>query len=1035
MLKNRPHLAGTLLGFAVALLATYIAFNTSFFQKLELQSFDQRMVRFSSLMPDPRIVHVDIDDSSLERIGRWPWPRNTLADLVRELNSLGAESIIVDLLLSEREQEYADNRILGTDSDIEPASPTLGLDSGNNIIHGDLELAEAIHEAGNVVMAAQLNTRPPGQTPLIADRVRALWQGDRDMNVSRIVEALHLRKTGRNYGAVNRARLRLRIRDLLLRQFTMTAVELAEQLGETIPEVEAIVAGIKRKVALELVAEKCNTDCIPSLTDVRAAILKEHRDRWNSDRTDIHRAYREQLGLIEFDRYLHPLEHKIVPYIHRAIDIVPLYFEFARYARDIAAVNFTHDIDHGVRRVPIMFNYHDRVVKHMGFAVAAAVLNLDTDRITMPNRRTLLISQGEGLPSLQIPLDGTGNLIIPWTRTGPQWRQNADFIHIPAAKILALADARRQIKENEIRIQYHLADVVAASKGEVSRMDGSEDDPLVTTFRADHDYRRRVQNYVALSRRIHLTELRREHSSESLAALRKQVDALHVAIKADQKLAISHVRMMIQELDTLTPGEIAGDPKLKQTVESFRHAHQLIENEVSVLEKANQGLRRTIQALRSQLAGRLDGKFVFIGYAATAEGDIVPTPIDERTNGVMCHANVLNAFLQNHFISRSPASVEMATCLLFGVMIGFLTATRDAKLAFVASGVLLIAYTLFNSLVLFRMYTHWLALVPIVFTGFTTWAIVTLFRQLTAERDKRHFKKQLSQYTSPAIADRIAESPEAAAAFKAVQTRDVTCFFSDLRGFTAITEQEDAESVQQVLNTYLERMSRVIWNHRGLINKFMGDGIMAFYNPSVDPLPEHPRGACETALDTISELEQLKEEQASGPHGAIFNQLYVRVGIATGLCKNGDMGSELKADYTVIGDVVNLAARLEPANKVFGTQILVSGAVRDTLKEDYAFRYLAELQVKGKKRTVPVYEVVCRKDAWSDDQRAYAERFEAGARLYQQRKWDDCIIHFTRILARRPDDLGASRYIDACQELKTFLPGEDWAGALELKEK
>ncbi|MFQ5500760.1 MAG: CHASE2 domain-containing protein, partial [Phycisphaerae bacterium] len=907
MLKNRPHLAGTLLGFIVALLATYISFNTSFLRKLELQTFDQRMVHFSSLMPDPRIVHIDIDDSSLERIGRWPWPRKTLADLVLELNRLGAESIIVDLLLSEHERDYTDNRMLGFDSDIEPTPPTLGKDSGNSIIHGDLELAEAIRVAGNVIMAAQLNTRAPGRPPPISERVRELWQGDRDMSVSRIVEVLSLRKTGRNYGAVDRARMRLRIRELLLQRFTMTAAELAEQLGETLPEVEAVVAGVKREVALELVAREFNTDSVPTLADVRAAILKEHRDRWNSDRMDIQRAYREQLGLIEFDRFLDHFDRGMARYVHRAIDVVPLYFEFALAARDIAAVNFTHDIDHGVRRVPIVFNYQDRIVKHMGFAAAADILDLDTDRITMPNRRTLLISRREGQPGLQIPLDGAGNLIIPWTRSGPQWRRNADFTHIPAAKILALADMRRQVEENEIRIQYHLADVVAASKGEVSRMNRNQNGPLVTTFRADHQYRQRVRKYVTLSRRIHLAELRREHSSESLAALRKQADELRAAIETDQKLAISHVRMMIQELDVLTPEEIAGDPKLKQTVESFRSAHQLIENETTTLKEANQGLRLTIRNLQSQLADRLGGKFVFIGYAATAEGDIVPTPIDERTNGVMCHANVLNAFLQNYFISCSPVFLEMTVCLLFGATIGFLTATRDAKRAFLASMMLIIGYIFFNGFVLFRIYTHWFALVPIVFTGFMTWALVTLFRQLTAERDKRHFKKQLSQYTSPAIADRIAESPEAAAAFKAVQTRDVTCLFSDLRGFTAITEREDAEIVQRVLNTYLERMSRVIWDHRGLINKFMGDGIMAFFNPSVDPLPGHPRVACETALEMFAALERLKAEEAAGSYGAIFGQLQMRVGVATGLCKNGDMGSELKADYTVIGDVVNLA--------------------------------------------------------------------------------------------------------------------------------
>ncbi len=230
-------------------------------------------------------------------------------------------------------------------------------------------------------------------------------------------------------------------------------------------------------------------------------------------------------------------------------------------------------------------------------------------------------------------------------------------------------------------------------------------------------------------------------------------------------------------------------------------------------------------------------------------------------------------------------------------------------------------------------------------------------------------------------------------------------------------------------------MSRAIWSGRGLINKFMGDGIMAFFNASVDPIDEHPRVACETALRAFAELDALKREKRDTPDAAIFDQLHMRVGLASGLCKNGDMGSELKADYTVIGDVVNLAARLEPANKVFGTQVMVSGPTRDAVVDDYEFRYLAELQVKGKSLTVPVYEIVCPKGQLTPEQREYIERFEKGVELYKQRKWDECIVHFTRILARRFDDTGASRYIDACQEFKTFSPDDDWKGSLELKEK
>ena len=276
---------------------------------------------------------------------------------------------------------------------------------------------------------------------------------------------------------------------------------------------------------------------------------------------------------------------------------------------------------------------------------------------------------------------------------------------------------------------------------------------------------------------------------------------------------------------------------------------------------------------------------------------------------------------------------------------------------------------------------------------------------------------------------------EAAQAFKSVQSRDVTCLFTDLASFTSVSEQESAETVQLVLNTYLARMSDVIWQRRGLINKFMGDGIMAFFNASVDPQPDHAQNAVAAAVDALEALEDLKSEQADGPAGPVFQKLRMRAGLASGVCKNGDFGSELKADYTVIGDVVNLSARLEPANKVFGTRVMISHDTRERVADQYEFRYLAELQVKGKSLTVPVYEIVCRKGELTDEQEDYIKRFEAGVELYKQRKWDECIVHFTRMLAKRPDDVGAGRYIDACQEMKTFPPDDDWCGALELKEK
>ena len=1034
MFRNKPQFAGALVGLVVTGLSALLFFAV-LDERMELQAFDMRVQWCNTIEPSDSIVHVDIDDSSVERVGRWPWRRDQHADTLRVLNELGAKYIMVDLLLSEPEEPYIDNPALSKDADIEGDVEVTGEISEQNLILGDLELADAIRNSGNVLMAVQLDVTAPDAPEPFLRWIRRRWRDNQEMTVGDAIRAFGLENTPVQRLRVRRELLRLRATDELLRDFTLTDRQLADRLDADLLEVTAVVAGVKREVAYRLVEQHFDRGEIPSFENVAAAILGKHRDRHTADREDVKGAYRAQLGLMELKKAYHPLSPDVASHLNRAYNAVPLDYRLAKAASDIASVNFEADIDGTVRRVPILIDYKGVAVKHLGFAAAVHILGLDPDRITMPHPRLMVIPYRDGSKSLEIPLDGRGNLIIPWAGTAQDWRTGGDFPHISVAKIWSLVSARREIKENETRINYLLADVIAASKGTVKKTIGEGDKAKTTDHYGDSPFRENVNKLIGMEREIHLAGLLGNRSQDEIEALKQNYREFLAHIKLEQNNAISNVELSCQELDTFTPEELAEDPELNALADRFRSARELLRGKYVELQQANALLAETADRLKKQLTAAIQGKYVFLGFAATAQGDIVSTPIDPRTNGVMCHAHVLNGFLQNRFISRAGHWREVMVCLLLGMAAGTITATRGPKIALVSSVLLIAAFVLFNGRALFQGLDSWFALVAIVVTIFLAWAFVTLFRQFTAERDKRLFRKQLSQYTSPAIAEKIAESPNAAQAFKTVQTRDITCFFTDLAGFTSITETEDAEVVQHVLNTYLERMSQVIWSHRGLINKFMGDGIMAFFNPSVDPLPQHPRVACETAIAMFDALERLKREQ-NGTLGAdVFRQLEMRVGIATGLCANGDMGSELKADYTVIGDVVNLAARLEPANKVFGTQVMVSHSVREAVLNDYEFRHLAALQVKGKAQTVPVYEVVCRKGELSDEQRDYIERFEAGITLYQERKWDDCIVHFTRMLTRHAGDAGASRYIAACQEFKTFPPADDWNGALELKEK
>ncbi len=1046
MFGHHPKLQGTLIGAVVTVLCSVYFFGVNPGNELELLTFDYRVRACSTLEPKTPIVHLDIDDNALERVGRWPWRRDQLADIVRTLDELGAGVIAIDLLLSEHESPFISHPRYSRDADVELDVRVVGELSEQNVFHGDLELADAIASAGNVFLPIQLDVRASDEPGDARERIKAMWgepggsppgtgSGTIRLTTPDALRKLHIEDSPANRKRVDDELLRLRMRDRLLNRFTLTDDELAALLDVELSRIVAVVAGVKSGVARELVGACFTGVSPPKFEIVLETVLGDQKDKNNPDRKDVLDAYRRCLGLAAANKFFQPLDPAVAAVGSRAVQADPPYFSLGRVARDVCAVNFETDVDGATRRVPLLIDYQGCAVKQLGFAVACDVLGLDADGATLADNHTLTIPRRDGSTSMAVPLDGHGNLIINWTKTAKHWRDFGDFPHITAAKLWAIIDARRTIHGNEVRIAHFYADVVAVSKGEMQVGTAGTENEDATRVHGDHAFRVAVNDYIRQSHRVRLARLRGELAGDDLARARQELQSQQTRIDQEHQAAVSFIRRMCEEIAEIPPEEFQQDPQLREDADRFKRALGRVDTDIAALEQANQALEESIASLKRELGPLIKDKYVFLGFAATAAGDIVATPIDPRTNGVMCHAHVLDSFLQDQFIAMADRPLEVLVCLVLGIFVGWITAVKGPRIALLTTVAVLVAYTLVNSYLVFMWMRVWLSLAGVLATVVATWAVVTLFRQLTAERERRFFAKQLSQYTSPAVAARIAESPEAAQAFKTVQTREMTCFFSDLQGFTTITEQEDPEVVQYVLNSYLDRMSQAIWSQRGLVNKFMGDGIMAFFNSSVDPLPEHQRVACEASLITLSELDALRTSQRQHAASPIFDNLRMRVGVASGMCKNGDLGSDLKADYTVIGDIVNLAARLEPANKVFGTQIMVSGPTRQSVEDRYEFRYLAELQVKGKAKTVPAYELVCRKGELTDDQRAYIERFEAGVALYKQRKWDECIVHFTRLLARKFDDLGAGRYIDACQEFKVFPPGDDWKGALELKEK
>ncbi len=989
---------GIALGLAVTALTAVVAMTVG--DTLERGALDLRFKWANHIQADPRILHVDIDDGALERIGRWPWPRDRIAELITTLKELGAATIAIDLLLDNEERPRV--------PDLEKLSAEeLRKINEENVVWPDLELANAIRRAGNVVLSASFTALARDQLP---QREAAIEFLRVQPDATDATLADHLNVT---LDRANRLRRFARITLLLVEQFSLDDAQLAAQLNGSADSIRSIVPAAKQAAAMELARNFLATSPGATVGEFLARVLPNvPPDTQSADTEGLRIAFRQQRSLVALDARNPAFPERLKSIASRATEVIAPLESFGFAAAGIGFVVYHTDADGKLREMPLLADHAGRLIEQLGFDVACRILRITPDQIRLEADGYLQIDREAGGKPIRVQLDSQGRMIIPWTSTGRFWRQGQDFRHISASRLVELATKRQLIADNERRIQAAMADVIDATKH---------------GFAAK--YVDNTEELLKLRREEHRDELRGLDSTPEFAARHARIAELDAAIHSVQEGAEDMVESTIAEIKD----EKGNDPKEVELFAKYRKAHATITGKIAMLRRANKALADMLAADLAELRPILQDKIVFIGYTATAQGDIVSTPIDPALPGVIVHANILNAFLHNVFIARPSRLLQIALILALGVGATCLTATRGPIMTLFFTLAVMAAYTLLNFFALFADMRLWVVLVAPLATCMVPWAIVTAWRQLTAERQKRHVQAQLAEFTSPALARRVAEDPAAAEALNRVENREVTCFFSDLAGFTTIAEQADSAHVQEVLNTYLDRMSEVLFKYDAFLNKFLGDGIMAFFNPNVNPQPEHARLACEASLDSFDALDKLKADL--GGKDELYKLLKMRIGLASGIGGVGRFGSHRKADYTVIGDVANLAARLEPANKVFGTRLLVSGPTREIVQDLYEWRYLAELQVKGKKLTVPVYELVCRAGALTDEQREFNQRFEAGVELYKQRKWDEAIVAFMRILSRRFDEPGASAYVDACQEKKSFPPEDGWNGALELKEK
>lgn len=344
-------------------------------------------------------------------------------------------------------------------------------------------------------------------------------------------------------------------------------------------------------------------------------------------------------------------------------------------------------------------------------------------------------------------------------------------------------------------------------------------------------------------------------------------------------------------------------------------------------------------------------KIVFVGTSASGLLDVFETPFAHgKMPGIQIHAAVADDILSNRFLRPASAWVRVASVMAAALAVGMAATLIPAWWATLAT-IAVMALTAWSATLVFTNGV-WLNLTQPVLSSWFALLGGVGYQYFFEDREKRKVKRLFGQYVSKDVYAVLMANP--ALARLGGQRREMTVLFSDIRGFTSVTERGEPDEVVGMLNEYFSSMVDLVFTHGGTLDKFVGDMVMALYGAPLDD-PDHADHAVQTAIAMIAELSRLNARwKAEGR----LSGLDIGIGINTGQMIAGNIGSEAIMSYTVIGDAVNLGSRLESLNKEFGTRIIISDATRQRLKGEYQFRPLGDVVVKGKTHPVAIFEVV-----------------------------------------------------------------------------
>lgn len=418
---------------------------------------------------------------------------------------------------------------------------------------------------------------------------------------------------------------------------------------------------------------------------------------------------------------------------------------------------------------------------------------------------------------------------------------------------------------------------------------------------------------------------------------------------------------------------------------------------------------------------RLNGKYVLIGSSASALMDLVATPFSSRSPGVEVHANIIDNLVKNDAMvweNYTEIGLTYFIIIIAGLLMVVSLVYLGPFLGFTAGLAIMFAIVAGNYHFLFQK-QQLLGISYILASLLAVFMTVSMFNYLFEGRRRLFIRRAFSHYVSPSVVNELLKNPERLNL--SVESREVTILFCDIRNFTTLSEVTPVAELGQFLNTYFSLLTDIITKHNGMVDKYIGDAIMAVWGTPLDD-KDHAESAVRAALEMISTIRE------RGDQFKLAGQtIEIGIGINTGMVSAGNFGSSKRFDYTVLGDNVNLASRIEGLTKFYRLKILISEFTRKKLAPDYCCRFVDTVMVKGRNKPVDLFEPLGEVGDAGERSAKHEPPYETALLLFKSRRFVEAQDLFARLYAENPEKI-YQIYLERCRNFAENPPPPEWHG-------